>query len=555
MDAALGVNTGVGSESAQAVPLVVNLAKSKPPAISAYVRKVYSLASNALTYTENGVVQIMIDTSTPGSFIDPHSTYLEFDLTVAGTNDTVNGNLPSQYYWNSAGYSCIIEEMRVLCQNVIVEEIRAYNLLVSYLNDVHGQSTVEPTGESAYPRESQGLPSYNLGTGWGTLAANNWVQQYDAIAAAANVATNLHTQTYIYDQVGRVDTTTSCQMANFGVANLTYRCQIPLVSGVIGTLAEKYFPTMLISPGTLMLELRLATTARAFMVGKRISTSNNTITGYTITNVRLVQKQIIVQDAIASTLIAKATKGDLGIQTTSFRNLTQTIPNSQCSGSSNLIISTRISSCDAIIGIFRDSDILDDITLNSFLRSPIGMNAKGTGASYQLRIGNEFVPQTEIQSSNDSFIELLRAHHMFGDLVAQTFPIMGKIGWFQDHQNGVVSDFDTALIYYGYWTEGALEDPDSLTPSQFGSTFAVAIDLDTFTGSNDVIRSGRYLGNNTIFLILNNIAIPAYNQYPFYAATGIANPGAPASGARVDIFAMHGARLSIGGSGQMLFAY
>ena len=56
------------SSMVQAVPKSLQLDAGKPTSIPAYIRKVKSFATNAQTFHENTYAQIMIDTSTPGSF-------------------------------------------------------------------------------------------------------------------------------------------------------------------------------------------------------------------------------------------------------------------------------------------------------------------------------------------------------------------------------------------------------------------------------------------------------------------------------------------------------
>ena len=58
------------SSMVQAVPKSLQLDAGKPTSIPAYIRKVKSVATNAQTFTENSFSNIMLDTSTAGSFLD-----------------------------------------------------------------------------------------------------------------------------------------------------------------------------------------------------------------------------------------------------------------------------------------------------------------------------------------------------------------------------------------------------------------------------------------------------------------------------------------------------
>jgi hypothetical protein len=55
----------------QAIPRALNLGLLKPKTIPAYTRRVTSLAKNAQTFKENDLANIILDTSTPGFFLDP----------------------------------------------------------------------------------------------------------------------------------------------------------------------------------------------------------------------------------------------------------------------------------------------------------------------------------------------------------------------------------------------------------------------------------------------------------------------------------------------------
>jgi hypothetical protein len=66
----------------QAIPKSLNLSHQKPTSIPAYTRRVTSLATNAQSFTENQFANIILDTSTPGSFLDPTQSLIQFDLAI-----------------------------------------------------------------------------------------------------------------------------------------------------------------------------------------------------------------------------------------------------------------------------------------------------------------------------------------------------------------------------------------------------------------------------------------------------------------------------------------
>ena len=74
----------------QAIPKTLNLVFQKPTAIPAYTRRVTSLATNAQSFSENQLANIILDTSTAGSFLDPTQSLIQFDLTITNTNPYVD---------------------------------------------------------------------------------------------------------------------------------------------------------------------------------------------------------------------------------------------------------------------------------------------------------------------------------------------------------------------------------------------------------------------------------------------------------------------------------
>jgi hypothetical protein len=122
------------AETGTAVPSNVNLARQKPYAVSAYSRRVKSLANNAQNFGPDSYVNITLDTSTPGSFLDPLQSYLKFDLTIENTNV-----LADFVSFGSAGAASLIEEFRIYVQGTPIEEILQYNVFYEMAMNQNGQ--------------------------------------------------------------------------------------------------------------------------------------------------------------------------------------------------------------------------------------------------------------------------------------------------------------------------------------------------------------------------------------------------------------------------------
>jgi len=117
----------------QAIPQDLNLGAVKPAAIPAYTRRVVSIATNAQSFTENMLANVLLDTSTPGSFLDPTQSILQFDLTIQNTNPYID-----YINFSTSGAAALIQEFRVICQGTPIEEILDYNMMFEMWMDLGG---------------------------------------------------------------------------------------------------------------------------------------------------------------------------------------------------------------------------------------------------------------------------------------------------------------------------------------------------------------------------------------------------------------------------------
>jgi hypothetical protein len=117
----------------QAIPKTLNLGLQKPTSIPAYTRRVTSLATNAQTFKENDLANIILDTSTPGSFLDPTQSFIQFDLQVTNSNPYID-----YANFSSCGAGALIQEFRIICQGTPIEEILDYNTMFEMWMDIGG---------------------------------------------------------------------------------------------------------------------------------------------------------------------------------------------------------------------------------------------------------------------------------------------------------------------------------------------------------------------------------------------------------------------------------
>ncbi len=116
------------------VPLDLQLATSVPLGIRAYRRRFQSPCTNLQTAKPDDYINIFPDTSTPGSFIDPESTYLSFDLELRNNHAMVDY---TDFGVEGAG-GALIQDWRVFNQGSILEEILEYGTVASALSNIEG---------------------------------------------------------------------------------------------------------------------------------------------------------------------------------------------------------------------------------------------------------------------------------------------------------------------------------------------------------------------------------------------------------------------------------
>lgn len=200
---------------ATAIPREINLGLQKPSATPAYTRRFKSQA-NTTTTAAGSQVTITLDTAQPGSFIDCLSSYLSFTLNF--TNSTAQGYNVS---FSAAGAHSLIRALRIYVQGVPIEEITEYNALVEFLMDLSGS------------------PDYTDMSAKSRFLANTVFSDQSIYLPPASAS----------DPVVR-----------------SMNIQLPLLSGVLGTMAEKMFPSMLVAPGNCYIQLDLATASNAFKI-------------------------------------------------------------------------------------------------------------------------------------------------------------------------------------------------------------------------------------------------------------------------------------------------
>ena len=277
---------------------------------------------------------------------------------------------------------------------------------------------------------------------------------------------------------------------------------------------------------------------------------------FTISQVVFNIRQVIIPDSTTSGILERATNGDISIQTSTIQTYSN-IGLTPGSSSQNIIIPAKCASANALIVIFRTSEqisnnpkqyLVNSLTgicpLGSLLYKRDGTSVNGTdnvpknsviqaGAtggsafSFQLKIGNDLIPQQPMTSPTELICELENCTHAlnkknnnqsFGSPV-YTQPGTGTTlydlttpgGYFTTY---IDPDFlrDQTLInnavyqYIGGQTDLNYVPVDKIglyAVNQFkhpDGAFMLGFDLDTWSGMSGVALAGRFLGTSPIAL-------------------------------------------------------
>ena len=465
--------------SVPTVPHQYSLHIVKPPAVAATTRTFDAQPYNGTSFAPNQSIMIPLPTGRPGSFFDPHMSYLQFqvDATFSVPNGTATSEVVGAYTDNTlakCGAMAFIQEMRILVNGVVIEEIQNYNLLCELLHDFHA-------GGGTYGMD--GL-MYN--------GAQPAVQRSNGyVIGTANGHSIFHT---LVNATGATVTTA------FSFINC-----IPLVSGILGTMAEKAWPAMLLSPGSMILELKLAPTIVPF----RSNVAAITVTNWAISKVKWVGKEVIVADDVSATILQAAQSGALSIHCQTYRDYQCQLQNSK---SLSQILPIKLLSLNSLFFCFRDVLAISSNTFSALTRLQPGEtptfvnNYKTIPANnslyFQLMVGSERLPARPLSDISEFVVELKKS---LGRLVVSDVP------W--------SPNLDTSYRVTGNrGNEGS---------------FVIGLDMDTFSMSNSSVRSGRNTTGDQITLELR-----AETQNDLF------NDGAIIASVLLDTIALHDMKLS-----------
>jgi hypothetical protein len=175
---------------------------------------------------------------------------------------------------------------------------------------------------------------------------------------------------------------------------------IPLLSGIVGVLQNKYLPTGDMSAGDLRLELTLANASDG-VIGDAART-------WTVDNVEMMLEYTdLASDA--ARMVSQSNSGGYMISFDSFANYSSSLEAQTTN--MNILIPARYSSLKTLFTVIRLQENVGAITKNTISER---VNLFGDSGQWYFSIGGKNIPSTPVKTNTEAAAELCKALHAFG---------------------------------------------------------------------------------------------------------------------------------------------
>ena len=367
----------------------------KPRATAASKVRQNILPINGRVFGPSSQIHFSLPCGRKGAFLDPKATYLKFRL-KSNEKTVANGGQGRNFSLDYSAHSAI-HLLECYYGSTQLEYVREYGSLVAALMDT--QATTD--------RENKN----------GTILEGN-------------------------SGTSRTGTTISAE------GDATF-C-VPLVSGVIGSLAEKMLPVGAMTRDNLKFSLTLADLHDIQHSAASVD--------WEVDNVELVCEYVMVNSEVARAIESMSPQG-IRIPMTTFSLQSNSV--AEGLNSVNLLLSGNFRSVKTLLSIFR-LDGNRGVAANKYVSDRVNP-IQDTG-SWQYDIAGFKVPQQKVVGAVETFMELQKAFHSFSSVEGHGL------------HNGTT---------WGNATAGS---------------FLIGVDLDHFGGKSTVSESGVDISTSTCYL-------------------------------------------------------
>ena len=561
-----------------AVPAVFNY-QPIPAAVGGYYSQSKQPPSNGTSFQPGQWIQLPIVTGRIGQFYDPQRCYFMFRVLL--TQQQVGPPvIPLEgLMLERVGAHAFFESVELWLNGQPLEQLQQYNCLMQLIRDQYyglGRADVCADVEGC-ASENQMCVSFATSANATAALQNSAFVKASASASfgatvdfaasiggmstfnvlGANTAGSVTATTTTISEPSPIEASPNAVIWNDPGVNYRWFA-VPILSGLLGTLASKAFPALVFAPGSLFWQIKLAQPAA---VGTRVTpatTANrrngfawkvyNTTVNWSIDNFNFVSGAVTLQSGVAATILSAAASGQLDLNTKSFTNVSASLAAS--SSAANIIVPLRKLSLNSIFVTFRDPARENASTATAasgfggFLSriAPTGCLAETFTA--QWRFGNELIREYAYQQSVEFYVEVLRNLHEWMDKELNFCTALRPIrnptaalaaGAYVAGQGAGVPYHPVGGFYATYADAAASQTCDLISQIVQNCGYFLALDLDVFSGSSSTSRSGRNTTGDQITINLTNGA----------ATNGMFG----ARNMRVDFFGMHDLRVNIQAGG------
>jgi hypothetical protein len=383
------------------------------------MQAIYVPQSGATDVGGGTTIRINIGTA-PAQYLLTSSTVLKFSV-----KNAVAYNLDG-----SAGASAFIETLRVYHGANMLEEVTGMGRLCSILNDV-----------TRTPGEQGSIGSLTAGQS-GIEPAAATTPSAAEVNAIARVCKLVRTP------------------APDGLGAATRTFTIPLVSGVIGSLARQAFPLTAATAADLRVEIVLAAEKNP------VQNSSGTDPEWTASDFSIIT-DILELSPESEALVVASTGGQFQMNTQSYRQSTAVV--AEDNTRSSILLPFRFSSMNSILLAHYKQTVTNSFTNAYTSRSRANLT------DYYFRIGNSHVPANPVALGAvgvlpaEGFVNLLKAFHI-------------NVGNIQIGNSCTSGNFNKA------------------EPTTTHGTFCIAQELEAFgPGSSSKVESGVNTLSQTVF--------------------------------------------------------
>jgi hypothetical protein len=441
--------------------------KPAAPRSRSYRLSVAPLNKNVFTSVDQIVFEL--PTGRAGTWLDQSQTYLKFSVQCQTNTAITDTNIMNGVNVENTAYS-FFNRLDIYHSSNLLEQISEYGQLSNMLLDLQ-LSQSEKAGLSSLIGSNSNTVTYTA-----PLSA---VSVYNSSLSGSVTALPIGPTRSLCvpgDRSGQslLSTTTINTAAPFTFC-------LPVLSGVIGVNASKMLPLGKLS-SPLRLEFYTAANDDAIYYGSAGAGAT-----WQIINVELCCCYVELLDNFDND------RGTQYISTSTYRNSSTNLP-AATSGEFTTLLPFRAASIKALYARFLPFVGAAQGGANAAYRKSASINPNIS--SYYFRVGSSIYPNKPVflisgqqQSGAEGYAELIKSFHALSST--------------QGNTSLLYNQYNVCATARGGWAANFTPSTQLITPGTHNNSFAIGLELESFSNRNDTILSGVSTLNSQIYFNAN----------------------------------------------------